>query len=540
MEDRKYDPDPKRQMEFGERLAGLLLPPYARELFLRSLAWARDDGIRLRLRLGKELLAWPWEYLYLQRSEGERTSAGFVALDPRISIVRHQGLARPTRSFGVTDKRRVVVAMATPEPHGTYRRLKYLPREKAVIGKALKAVPGLKVDFQPPYQGDETDHIPGARFKDVRLALTKPADIFHFAGHGDFVKRVGPGGEQIVGEGSIILADENNRAVPVPGDLLADLFRGSGVRLVVLGACDTGRRDALHVWSSVAAALLESEVSAVLAMQYSIYDDLAAAFMAAFYEALVAGYHIDQAVAAGRTAIRVEAHNGHSGARDWGVPVLYLRSPGGRIFNPVRDEVARKKAEKRASALVEQQVTEVGKSGRVVGAQLPEIKSTDLEIVQMVEDVKGVVIGLDVLNFEGGNVKIDQTAGVVTGELTGLKVGEMTGSKPKDQWSEVDKLLRDSYQLEQMAPSASKPADPNSCPKCGKPVQKKWEACPYCKSKLSSEPTCPQCGEAVKDEWKSCPFCTADLRGDPVCPNCGELTEPDWKGCAYCGADLND
>ena len=157
-------------------------------------------------------------------------------------------------------------------------------------------------------------------------ALTqKRTDVFHFAGHGHFVVE-GPAFGGIAGEGWIILADEHNQAFPLPGERLAELLRGTGVRLVMLGACQTGRRDNRNVWSSVAAALLKAGIPAVVAMQFAIGDQLAVAFSEAFYRALVAGLSVDEAVALGRQAIRMKALEGQRDAIDWGVPVLYLRA----------------------------------------------------------------------------------------------------------------------------------------------------------------------------------------------------------------------
>src|SRR5262249_53086745 len=149
---------------------------------------------------------------------------------------------------------------------------------------------------------------------------------------------------------------------------LAELLRYRGVRLIVLGACEGGRRDGHNVWAGVAAALLRVGTPAVVAMQFTIDDQLAATFSTGFYRALVAGCTVDEAVASGRAAIRLEALVGKENTRDWGVPVLYLRSPGGTIFNPIKDERAVAEASRQTAQLVEQQVREVGKTGRLVGA----------------------------------------------------------------------------------------------------------------------------------------------------------------------------
>src|SRR5262245_9251012 len=55
------DFDVPKQIALGQLLAGLLLPPAARELFLRSVARLRDgQGLRLRLRLDGALAMLPW------------------------------------------------------------------------------------------------------------------------------------------------------------------------------------------------------------------------------------------------------------------------------------------------------------------------------------------------------------------------------------------------------------------------------------------------------------------------------------------------
>jgi len=100
----------------------------------------------------------------------------------------------------------------------------------------------------------------------------------------------------VTGEGSVILADEHNQALPLSAGRLGELLRGQGVRLVVLSACNTGRRDNYHVWSSVVASLLKSRIPAVVSMQFSVLDAAAAAFSGALYRALVAGFPLDYAV----------------------------------------------------------------------------------------------------------------------------------------------------------------------------------------------------------------------------------------------------
>ncbi|HNP74096.1 MAG TPA: hypothetical protein PKK15_23460 [Kouleothrix sp.] len=88
--------DHAAMVALGRLLASLLLPPKASgaaagvgDLLAESLlAIGPDAGLRLRLRLSPQLAALPWEYLYVERAGGGDGMDGFLALDPRVAIVR--------------------------------------------------------------------------------------------------------------------------------------------------------------------------------------------------------------------------------------------------------------------------------------------------------------------------------------------------------------------------------------------------------------------------------------------------------------------
>ena len=100
------------------------------------------------------------------------------------------------------------------------------------------------------------------------------------------------------------MADPDNRADPITGNELGELIGQHGIQLVTLGACESGERDIFNAWSSVAAALLRGRIPSVVAMQFTVKDELAAAFMTTIYKGLVAGCTIDEAVSVGRRAVR--------------------------------------------------------------------------------------------------------------------------------------------------------------------------------------------------------------------------------------------
>jgi hypothetical protein len=162
-------------------------------------------------------------------------------------------------------------------------------------------------------------------------ALTREAHVFHFAGHGQFVGEMGMTYGSLSGKGFIVLLQDTTNRQPIlfPVERLALNLVGRGVRLAVLGACEAGRRDQVNTWTGIAPALIRAGIPAVVGMQYTIRDENAIAFSRRFYNALAAGQSIDAAVTDGRLAI---LNRSDENERDWGVPVVYLRTDEGVLF----------------------------------------------------------------------------------------------------------------------------------------------------------------------------------------------------------------
>jgi hypothetical protein len=313
--------------ELGETLANLLFPGEVRVFFIRSLdKLDPQQGLRLQLRLDPTLASVPWEYLYIQQGTGERDSSGFLALDPRISIVRYEALDLSGEFDKTPRSRRLLVALASP----TDQDLLNLDQESTNIKNTLQGVPGIEADF-----------LQNATVQSLNDKLMTRADIFHFAGHGIF--NMNPGTK--TGEGALVLVGEDGKSAFMPADQVAMNLRGRGVQLVILGACHTGRRDEQNVWSGVVAALMRVGIPAAVAMQYKVWDDGAIAFGRSFYKALAAGLPLDQALSAGRLAVFNLCHPLRNDTergkfwRDWGVAVLYLRAEEEFILPTVADTV---------------------------------------------------------------------------------------------------------------------------------------------------------------------------------------------------------
>jgi hypothetical protein len=156
-------------------------------------------------------------------------------------------------------------------------------------------------------------------------------------------------------------------------------------------------------------------------MQHSVRDDLTAAFCGSFYRALIAGRTVDEALSAGRIAMRAVAIEtpASQDVRDWASPVLYLRSPGGRVFRPVSDSSSVGRASADLEKRTVQVVKTVAESGQLVGA----IGPSEVPVHQQVENVLGYVFGA--ISDGGGAPPVFMDLGTVSGTAVGQVVGDV-------------------------------------------------------------------------------------------------------------------
>lgn len=378
LERKRIDPD--ELIDLGEALADALLPAQVREILVRSLERAGEDaGIRLRLGIDDpELANMPWEYAYVQRVDGERGRDGFLVLDPRISMVRHDALAHAPRDTAAKRPLTIVAAFAMPTDVTPLD----LSFERDILAQALDDTEG--VELVP------LDH---STVPALEEALVHGADIFHFAGHGTFEQEGGGSAgsrglgivsdetttsapaEAHAGDGSLVFEDESGNHRLFPAENIGLTLRNAGVRVAVLGACESGRRDGVNVWSGVAPELMKNGLAACVAMQYEIIDAAAIAFARAFYGAIAAGLTVDEAVADGRIAM---LNAGNADDIEWGVPVLYMRAPDGVIFPELARDEALESTRRVIRSTLTQRVERL--SGSLVGAHVGSAGDADVDV----------------------------------------------------------------------------------------------------------------------------------------------------------------
>ena len=239
-----------------------------------------------------------------------------------------------------------------------------------------------------------------ATIDDLSEALTRDADVFHFAGHGEVDR--------------LYLVDGKRQAWPLDAEQLAVNLRARGIQLVVLGACESGVRDRAERWSGVATRLVANRVPAVIAMQYLVNDGMAIAFSKALYRSLAAGWSLDAAVGTGRLAMYNHATGGYDASKlrdiwpDWGVPVLYAQSDTAVSLGSVEAEDERAQLEEELVQRARIRTADVKKGGRVVGASGA---SGVIDVKVETGAVAGRVVGSE--DFEGTKAEVEIDAGTV-------------------------------------------------------------------------------------------------------------------------------
>lgn len=75
---------------------------------------------------------------------------------------------------------------------------------------------------------------------------------------------------------------------------------------------------------------------------------------------------------------------------------------------------------------------------------------------------------------------------------------------------EIDRLERETLQLEREYWAYLLSREKAKCPSCGAPIRENFLICPYCKTKLKKE--CTFCGKPIEIDWDVCPYCGHEQR----------------------------
>ena len=145
----------------------------------------------------------------------------------------------------------------------------------------------------------QVDYLDDATLPALQDALSRtPYHVLHFTGHGAFIERdkqkASCASKTPMGQSDLI----------GPKELRPLLIGQRDLRLIVLSACQSAKTSGLDAFDSVATGLLQADLPAVLAMQFSILDDSAIELARVFYAELARGRTPEEALRQTRLALR--------------------------------------------------------------------------------------------------------------------------------------------------------------------------------------------------------------------------------------------
>jgi hypothetical protein len=297
----RFDTDEASLFDLGQILFQTIFQGPIKDVYTRSQsALGADEGMRLRLNIDIEqepaAAALPWEFL-CDPDQGPLAmlDAPIVRYLPQQAMIPRMASPLPLKIL--------LTGAETPPPAAIERELRDVEAALTALGEHVQ------ITVEP--------HLTTAK---LRALLRLGFHVWHFIGHGDVSRD---------GSSSVLrFEDATGDTADVSARELGILLQRSGLRLVVLNACNSGRL-MVDPFRSLAPALIRAQIAAVVAMQFTVPQEAASAFAGEFYRTLSAGLPIDMCVTEGRKAVMDVA-----GLRrpDWGIPVVYTRAPDGKLF----------------------------------------------------------------------------------------------------------------------------------------------------------------------------------------------------------------
>jgi len=331
------------------------------ELYKKMLEGSRDvqrifdrgldelPDLRIEIKTGiAEAASIPWELMRDPQSDS--------AIPLRVkSFVRVQ--SNPNLSF-----------VRVPEAHeGRVRLLYVVCRPKGAHDVALRAVANrLLQDLGKDLARFEITALRPPTFEQLQKELEdakeagRPYHIVHFDGHGMYadlsetplagwltqLSSITLGGKKSGKHGYLMFehpaSDEKMR--PVSGDELGKLLHDNGVPVLVLSACQSAMHKAaeepeeadnvheeVRAIGSLAQAVIDQGIPAVLGMRYSVFVVTAAQYIGELYSSLAKGRSFGQAATEGRKHLYRNPDRWVGlqprPLQDWFVPVVYEAAP---------------------------------------------------------------------------------------------------------------------------------------------------------------------------------------------------------------------
>lgn len=293
----------------GTALYDWLFPPAIHTHFHATDAVARQEGLKLRIRLRVEvpaIAALPLEFLYW------RERGHFLAVEPRTSLSRYLQVGLPQGRIRRRERPLHMLAIVADASD--------LPRVDPDEWEAI-----LMGALAGPLEAEQlTLHtVKKATRREITGALLRrKPDIVQFIGHGVYKD----------GVATVALVDPfSGESSLLDDERFVGLFAGhdDNLGLVSLATCESATSDDPQGFSGLAPRLQQRGLPAVLAMQYKVQMRTARVVLEEFYGAVAARKPVDFAIQQARNAVALDFGLDN---REFATPVLYLRAEDGSIF----------------------------------------------------------------------------------------------------------------------------------------------------------------------------------------------------------------
>ena len=298
----------EQRIDLGEELGQCMFPPRVLAAFTETLR-GLDAGTGIRVRLlcvDQEMARWPWELVRVAVPAKARPR--YLFRDERFSLVRtvidHRPAAQPK------ERRKLVILTVDATKVLDDQEL-----EPDFPEQLAHAAPLQRIDLSHPTRRTIDELI------DQVVDGEDPLDIFHFTGHGR-PPRDGQAGALV------LYRDQDTGSEHYRGDELARQLYRAGTSLAFINACYTDQAASASGDGPGIAQSLTGIVPVVIAMRDAVRDRDAKDFAETFYQWLLNGSTVDEAVARGRAGL-------DESLPGWGSVVLYSRASSGRFLEPM-------------------------------------------------------------------------------------------------------------------------------------------------------------------------------------------------------------
>jgi len=294
--------------KFGTLLFNSLFQKQTGRRFDESLGIVANDeneNLRIKLRIEPpELSTLPWELLY------DPVRRAHLVLSNELSLVRYLLIPQKTKTMAIKPPLKILIILSNPSDVIPLD----IKKEKARIIKALRKLiwkRQVKLRF-----------LEKATIDEIKKHIHK-YHVIHFIGHGEYKE------SPVGSKGRLVFENDNGKKQLIDAETLRVLFSNTPVRLFVLNACETAKSSTYDAFLGVAPNLVQAGIPAVIAMQFEVPDQSAIVFSGEFYRSLAKNFQIDAAITDARKSLAITPGIDRI---DWGVPVLFMRSPDGVLF----------------------------------------------------------------------------------------------------------------------------------------------------------------------------------------------------------------